>query len=82
MCYNQYMQRLNKFISKFYPVLLFLVFILAIYLRTKVYLTNQSFWHDECALAWNILNKNYIDLFQPLRFLQAAPVLFFKQNNL
>ena len=70
------MQDYRKFINISYLILLGLIFILAIYLRTKVYLVNQSFWHDECALAWNIINKGYTELFQPLRFLQAAPVLF------
>lgn len=70
------MQRLFKVTKKIYPIFLILIFALGIYLRTKVYLTNQSFWHDECALAWNIINKSYTELFQPLRFLQSAPVLF------
>lgn len=70
------MEKVKKILRKTPYILLGLIFILGIYLRTKVYLTNQSFWHDECALAWNILNKNYIELFQPMRFLQVAPPMF------
>ena len=70
------MQKITNVLNKLYPIFLLLIFALSFYLRTKVYLTNQSFGHDECALAWNILNKNYVELLQPLRFLQAAPLLF------
>lgn len=70
------MQKFTNVLNKLYPIFLLLIFAIGFYLRTKVYLTNLSFWHDECALAWNILNKNYLELFQPLRFLQAAPLFF------
>lgn len=70
------MQKLSKYSNIFYFLLIAFVFCIGIYLRTKTYLTNQSFWHDECALAWNIINRSYTELLQPLRFLQAAPCLF------
>lgn len=70
------MERTRKILQKIPHIFLVLIFILGIYLRTKVYLTNQSFWHDECALAWNVLNRSYLELFEPLRFLQVAPPLF------
>lgn len=47
-----------------------------VYLRLKGFLINPSFWHDECALGWNIKFKNYLELFGHLRFLQVAPPLF------
>ena len=70
------MEKAKKILQKLPYILLALIFILGIYLRTRVYLTNQSFWHDECALAWNIVNRDYLGLFQPLRFLQVAPSMF------
>ena len=70
------MQKFFKDGNNLYPIFLLLVFAVGIYLRTRVYLTNQSFWHDECALAWNIVNRSYRELFEPLRFLQSAPILF------
>lgn len=70
------MEKAKKFLQKIPYILLALIFILGIYLRLRVYLTNQSFWHDECALAWNIVNRDYLGLFQPLRFLQVAPPMF------
>jgi len=66
----------SKFSKKMYVIGLLSVFVLGIFLRTKVFLINQSFWHDECALAWNILNKSYVELLSPLRFLQMAPLGF------
>lgn len=47
-----------------------------IFLRLKTLIPNPSMWHDESALAWNIINKSYLELFGPLRFLQMAPPLF------
>lgn len=70
------MEKVRKILRKVPYVLLALIFVLGIYLRARVYFTNQSFWHDECALAWNIVNRDYLELFNPLRFLQVAPPMF------
>lgn len=59
-----------------YYFLLTAIIFLGFYLRFKGFLANPSFWHDESALAWNVINKNYLELFGKLRFLQAAPVGF------
>ena len=53
-----------------------LVLALGIYIRLKWLLLNNSFWHDECALAWNIKYKNFWDLVSPLQFNQIAPPFF------
>jgi len=57
-------------------IFLCLILLLGIYLRLKGLLINPSFWHDECALAWNIKFKSSLGLFGHLRFLQVAPPLF------
>lgn len=63
----------NKIIFYF---ILAAIMLLGFYLRFKGYLANPSFWHDECALAWNIKFKSYAELFGILRFLQVTPPLF------
>ena len=49
-------------------IYLFIAIIIAIgiILKLKAYFYNQSLFHDECALAVNILDKNYLELFKPL----------------
>lgn len=47
-----------------------------ILLRTVQYAANPSLWVDESALALNIIQRTYADLFQPLDYGQAAPVGF------
>lgn len=59
-----------------YNLLLFVIFTLAVVLRLKVYLANPSMWHDECALAWSVLHKNYSQYFGVLEFFQVAPPFF------
>ncbi len=59
-----------------YWILLGFVIFLGIVLRLKGLISNPSMWHDECALAWNILEKSYGELFGKLRFLQVAPPMF------
>lgn len=59
-----------------YSFALFIIFFTGILLRLKGLLINPSMWHDECALAWNIKFKTYLELFGNLRFLQMAPPLF------
>ena len=59
-----------------YWILLSFVVFLGFVLRLKGLTANPSMWHDECALAWNSLEKNYVELFGKLRFLQVAPPMF------
>lgn len=66
-----------NFIKKhIYFILLGIILFVGFILRFKGYAVNPSLWLDESALGWNILNKNYLELFDKLRFLQLAPPLF------
>ena len=49
---------------------------LGIILRLVFPIMNAGLWHDECAVAINILDRDFWGLFNPLRFLQVAPPLF------
>lgn len=54
--------------------LISLVFVaIGILVRLVQYINNRSLWGDEAALARNIVNRSYLELFQPLDFDQAAP---------
>lgn len=63
----------EKYVAFF--VLAFVV-VAGIYLRLKLLCSNQPFGFDECALASNIIAKNYIEFFRPLDFYQVAPPMF------
>lgn len=67
---------MNTLKKYFYYEVLGIILLLGLIFRLKGYLANPSLWLDESALGWNILNKNYLMLFQKLRFLQLAPPLF------
>lgn len=68
---------MQNFFKKYgYAILLGLVVLFGVLLRMKGLLANPSFWHDECALAWNIKFKTYTELFGILRFLQVSPPFF------
>jgi uncharacterized membrane protein len=45
-------------------------------LRTRAYLTGRSLWHDEAALARNIVDRSFIGLARPLDMNQGAPLGF------
>jgi hypothetical protein len=45
-------------------------------LRCYHYLRDPSMWHDEAALALNVLDKDFPRLLGPLAFAEAAPPLF------
>lgn len=66
----------NYLKKNLYWFLLGFVVFLGFILRLKGLISNPSLWHDECALAWNILEKSYTELFGKLRFLQVAPPMF------
>lgn len=44
--------------------------------RLTQYLSNRSLWFDEVALAFNLLDRSYLDLLDALDYNQAAPPLF------
>lgn len=52
------------------------VLVLGLGLRLYHYLRDPSMWHDEAALALNVLGKGFRDLLGPLSFAEAAPPLF------
>ncbi len=52
------------------------VIIIGILLRVAFAFIDTGLWHDECALAINILDRDYLELLKPLRFLQIAPPIF------
>lgn len=57
-------------------ILLWLLVGLGILLRLAQYLYNRSLWIDEAALALNIRDRSFSELFYPLDYAQAAPIGF------
>ena len=53
-----------------------LIILTGIILRLFVYCSGISFWGDEAALALNVIEKSYSDLFKGLDYLQVAPPMF------
>ncbi|MBR6099284.1 glycosyltransferase family 39 protein [bacterium] len=68
----------NKSVSsdKFWYICIWGIIFTGIILRLSFVLFNAGLWHDECALAINILDRDFSGLLQPLRFLQIVPPLF------
>ena len=52
------------------------VIFLGVVLRLRQYLSGRSLWADEAMLALNIVNRNFVQLFQPLDYDQGAPLGF------
>jgi hypothetical protein len=50
--------------------------LLGFVLRFRQYLTGRSLWLDEAMLALNIVNRNFMELFQTLDYDQGAPIAF------
>ena len=59
-----------------YYFVLIIVFVLGIFLRTKLYIINNVFEDDECRLAITMLDKNFWQMFLPLGDAQSAPPIF------
>ena len=53
-----------------------IIILLGIILRFFAYFNGLSFWGDEAALALNVINKSYLELFKSLDYLQVAPPIF------
>ena len=59
-----------------YCLLVGFLFLLGIFLRTKLYITNNVFEDDECRLAITMLGKTLWQMFLPLGYAQSAPPVF------
>ena len=68
--------------NKIYFVLLGLIFALGFALRLDMYIFNRSFWFDEAALALNVLDGGFFDLFRELKYYQSAPPLFLFETKI
>lgn len=53
-----------------------LLLAIAAILRVRAYLANPPLWHDEAALALNLIERSSTGLFGALDYTQAAPVGF------
>jgi len=53
-----------------------LIFIIGFGLRLKLFIFNPSFFCDETALALNVINRSFAELFQGLDHMQVSPPLF------
>jgi len=58
------------------PILPYLIIAFGVAMRLIQYLANRSLWADEAVLALNIVNRSYLELFQPLDYEQGAPIGF------
>lgn len=65
-------------ISRFYSSkkLPWIIICIGVTLRLVQYLYNRSLWLDESYLALNIIDRSFLELFQPLSYNQGAPVGF------
>ncbi len=59
-----------------YSRIIWIIISFGIIVRLVQYLYNRSLWADEAVLALNIVNRSYLELFQPLDYEQAAPIGF------
>ena len=66
----------TKYKNILYYLCLGLIFLLGIFLRTKMYFISNVFEDDECRLAITLLDKNMWQMFLPLLDAQSAPPLF------
>ena len=63
-------------IKKKSNLILGFIFLIGITLRFIVFNLNTCYIHDDAALALNIINKSYLELFKGLEYCQVAPPLF------
>lgn len=53
-----------------------LILVLGSLLAMIQYFSGRSVWMDEAKLAFNIMDRSYLELLQPLDSVQVAPILF------
>ena len=58
------------------PMLPYFIVGLGVLIRLRQYTVNRSLWLDEAMLSLNIINRSFLELLQPLDYVQAAPVAF------
>jgi hypothetical protein len=69
--------RLKDRLCSFNPDILWWgIILLGAILRLRQYLSNRSLWADEASLAYNVANRTFLGLTQPLDFQQGAPFGF------
>ncbi len=64
------------------PILPYIIIAFGVAMRLIQYLANRSLWADEAVLALNIVNRSYLELFQPLDYDQGAPIGFLMMEKL
>lgn len=69
-------EKLNKVVSLIFPIIIFLIIAIGIFLRSKFYFSRILFELDETMLSLSYIDKNISDLFKSLEALQEAPPLF------
>lgn len=62
--------------DRFQKIVIESVLFVGVILPLIQFIYNRSIWLDEAYLSLNIINKSYFELFQPLEYLQIAPILF------
>ncbi len=53
-----------------------LIILFGVIIRLYYFLQNPYLYMDDCSLALNIIDRNFVDLFRPLLYTQKAPPLF------
>lgn len=66
--------KINK--ENLFYVSIICIFFIGLILRLTFFLYQRPFWNDECALALNLANKTFFQLFGTLDYGQNTPPLF------
>lgn len=73
---------MEKYKQITYYSLIIILFLLGIFLRTKLYIASNVFEDDECRLIITLLDKNFWQMFLSLGDAQSAPPLFLCASKL
>jgi len=66
----------TKLPSSVEKIAAYTLLVIGIIFRVRQYLAGRSLWLDEAMLALNIVNRDFVGLFQPLDYDQGAPIGF------